>query len=265
MNGTLDVPGARLYYEIRGSGPLVALVGAPMDADPFAPLADLLATDHTVLTADPRGIKRSSVDDRDADSTPEQRADDLSRLLTHVDAGPATVLGSSGGAVTVLALAQAYPEQLRSVIAHEPPLIVLLDDYATLKAGTDAICETYLAGDVLGAWRQFMAQANIDLPDGALEQMFDDDRDPRDVADEWFWFAHELRPSTYWQPDLGALRDSPVRIIAGIGEQSTGQECDRTTTALAAAIGIEPTWFPGDHTGFTDQADAFAARLREIG
>src|SRR5436309_2368006 len=60
---TLEVPGARLYYEVRGRGPLVVLVGAPMDAGPFGPLADLLAGDYTVLTTDPRGINRSPVDD----------------------------------------------------------------------------------------------------------------------------------------------------------------------------------------------------------
>ena len=102
-------PGARLHYEVRGRGPLVVLVGAPMDAAAFAPLADLLAADHTVLTTDPRGINRSSVDDPDRDSTPELRADDLARLLTHLDAGPAAVLGSSGGAVSALALAAGPP------------------------------------------------------------------------------------------------------------------------------------------------------------
>jgi hypothetical protein len=38
----LEVPGARLYYEVRGRGPLVVLVGAPMDARPFGPRADRL-------------------------------------------------------------------------------------------------------------------------------------------------------------------------------------------------------------------------------
>ncbi|HYH31982.1 MAG TPA: alpha/beta hydrolase [Pseudonocardia sp.] len=117
---TLEVPDGRLHHEVRGRGPLVVLVGAPMDARSFAPLADLLAADHTVLTTDPRGIHRSTLRDTDTDSTPEMRADDLSRLLAHLDAGPATVLGSSGGAVSALALAQAHPEQLRTVIAHEP-------------------------------------------------------------------------------------------------------------------------------------------------
>src|SRR3979409_1705610 len=91
---TLRVPDALLHYEVRGRGPIGLLVAAPMDARPFAPLADLLADDHTVLTTDPRGINRSPVDDPDQDSTPEMRADDLSRLLTHLDAGPATVLGA---------------------------------------------------------------------------------------------------------------------------------------------------------------------------
>src|ERR1700716_2477271 len=86
---TLRVPDAQLHYEVRGEGPLVVLVGAPMDARSFAPLADLLAADHTVLTTDPRGINRSPVDDRDRDATPQMRAEDLSRLLTHLDAGPA--------------------------------------------------------------------------------------------------------------------------------------------------------------------------------
>src|SRR5690349_8616693 len=97
----LEVPGASLHYELRGSGPLVVLVAAPMDARSFEPLADLLAADHTVLTTDPRGIFRSRVADPDADATVELRADDIARLIAHVDRGPAAVLGSSGGAVSV--------------------------------------------------------------------------------------------------------------------------------------------------------------------
>src|SRR5262245_64950895 len=33
----LDVPGARLYYETRGAGPLLMLIGHPMDSAGFAP------------------------------------------------------------------------------------------------------------------------------------------------------------------------------------------------------------------------------------
>jgi pimeloyl-ACP methyl ester carboxylesterase len=161
---TLDAPGARLYYEVRGTGPLVVLVGAPMDATPFAPLADLLAGDYAVLTTDPRGINRSPVGDPDQDSTPQLRADDLSRLLTHLQAGPAAVFGSSGGAVSVLALAQAHPEQVHTVIAHEPPLIELLPDRAERHAGNEEVIAKWLAGDRAGSWRTFLDNANIQLP-----------------------------------------------------------------------------------------------------
>jgi pimeloyl-ACP methyl ester carboxylesterase len=260
----LEVPGARLYYEIRGTGPVLVLVGAPMNASSFGPLADRLAGEHTVLTTDPRGINRSTVSDGEQDSTPEMRADDLARLLGHLEAGPATVFGSSGGAVSALALAQAHPELVDTVIAHEPPLIALLDDYDDLRARTEDYTSTYLAGDTLGAWRKFFASANINLPDEAIEAMFGGERDPQTVDDERFWFEHELRPSTYWQPDLAALARNPIRIVVGVGEDSTGQECDRTSRALATRLGTDVALFPGDHIAFVHAPDAFAARLREL-
>ncbi len=259
---TLDVPGARLHYEVRGSGPLVVLAGAPMDAAAFAPLADLLATDHTVITTDPRGIHRSPLDDSDQDSTPELRADDLARLITHLDAGPAAVFGSSGGAVTALALVQSRPELVHTIIAHEPPFYALLDEREQLAAQTEDLIATYLSGDVTGAWRRFMDQAGIMLPDGAIEQWFGGERDPQAVADERRWFAHEMLGTSGWQPDLGALRAAAPRIVIGIGEESAGQHCDRTSRALAAALGVEPVTFPGDHTGFVGDPEGFAPRLR---
>jgi pimeloyl-ACP methyl ester carboxylesterase len=261
---SLAVPGARLHYEVRGQGPLVVLVGAPMDARAFEPLADLLAPDHTVLTTDPRGINRSPVDDPDRDSTPEQRADDLFRLLSHVNAGPATVFGSSGAAVSALALAQAHPEAVHTVIAHEPPLDELVEDRVELRAQTDDMIATYLAGDTHGAWKKFLATANIHLPDEVIEAVWGGDRDAQTLADEHFQFAHMLRATTRWEPDVAALRAVPTRIVVGIGEESTGQLCDRTSRALAAALGIEPTMFPGDHIGFAESPEPFAVRLRTV-
>lgn len=249
---------------MRGQGAVVVLVGAPMDARSFAPLADLLATDHTVLTTDPRGINRSSVADPDRDSTPEMRADDLARLLTHLDAGPAVVLGSSGGAVSALALAQLHPEMVHTVIAHEPPLQDLLDDRAQLRAQTEDVIATHLAGDVTGAWRKFLAMANINLPAGVFEQMFGGERDPQQVADDHFQHAHMIRPTSWWRPDLAALRSVRTRIVVGLGEESGGQHCERTSIALAAALGIEPTMFPGGHIGFVEDPDRFHTRLREV-
>ncbi|WP_330230917.1 alpha/beta hydrolase [Nocardia sp. NBC_00508] len=261
---TLDVPGAHLYYELRGAGPLVVLVGAPMDAAAFAPSADLLAADHTVLTTDPRGHQNSTLDDPAQDSTPELRADDLARLITHVDAGPAVVFGSSGGAVTALALAQARPDLVTTVIAHEPPISALVADRDTHRAATEDLIATYADGDVLGAWRKFFAAANIPMPEPMLEQMFGPERDPRQVASERYWFAHEIRGTTTWEPDIVALLDTRARLVVGIGADSAGEFCDRTSRALAAALDLVPTLFPGGHIGFVDDPAAFVVRMREI-
>jgi pimeloyl-ACP methyl ester carboxylesterase len=260
--GNLDVPGARLYYEVRGRGPAVLLLGSPMDADSFAPLADQLAEDFTVVTMDPRGIHRSSVDDRDKDSTPLMRADDVARLLAHLNLGPVAAFGSSGGAVTVLALAQTRPDLVHTVIAHEPPLDELLEDREQRRAVAEEIVTAYLTEGRAAAWRLFLADANIDVPEPVFAEMFAAPLKGHAATDEDFFFRHEMRPSIEFRPDLEALRTGGTRIVVGIGEQSTGQVCDRTSTALAAALGIDPVIFPGDHIGFAEDPDGFAPALR---
>src|SRR6266581_3247158 len=210
---TLEVPGARLYYEVRGRGPLVVLVGAPMDAGPFGPLAELLAGDYTVLTTDPRGINRSPVDDPGQDSTPEMRADDLSRLVAHLDLGPAVVLGSSGGAVSALALVQAHPGQVRVVVVHEPPLIEMLPDRAERHAGSEVVIARWLAGDHVGSWRAFLENANIQLPEGVFEAVFGGEPDAQAIADTTYQNTHMLRPTTRFRPDIAALRAAGARIV----------------------------------------------------
>ncbi|SBT36976.1 alpha/beta fold hydrolase [Micromonospora auratinigra] len=262
--GALEVPDGRLYYEVRGRGPVVALVAAPMDASAFAPLADLLADGHTVLTTDPRGIGRSVLHDPHQDSTPELRADDVARLLAHLDAGPAAVLGSSGGAVTVLALAERHPDRVHTVVAHEPPLLGLLDDRARHAADQDDMLASYLAGDRLAAGRKFLASANIQLPEPVVLGMFGGEPEPQAAADEHFQYVHMIRGTTWFTPDVTVLRDGPTRVVVGLGEQSTGQVCDRTSRALAAALGGEPTMFPGGHIGFVEDPAAFATRLRSV-
>jgi pimeloyl-ACP methyl ester carboxylesterase len=261
---TLAVADADLYYERRGAGPLMVLIGDPMDAGPFGPLAEALADGFTVITTDPRGINRSRLHDPEQDSTPELRARALAGIIDHLDLGPATVFGSSGGAVTTLALVASRPELVRTAIAHEPPLTSLLEDRDEQRAREKELVATYLGGDVMGAWARFFDLAGMQMPDEVLQQMFGGERDPQAVADERYFFAHAIHHTTGWQPHLDALRGASSRIVVGIGADSTGQLCDRTSRALAAGLGLEPVSFPGGHGGFMEAPAAFAARLRSI-
>jgi clorobiocin biosynthesis protein CloN7 len=109
------------------------MIGSPMDSTGFAPLANALADQYTVVTYDPRGIGNSSRQDTTEDVTPEQQAEDVHRLLSALGGQPAYVFGSSGGAVVGLALVTAHPDQVRTLVAHEPPVVELLPDSAQVR------------------------------------------------------------------------------------------------------------------------------------
>ena len=94
--------------------------------------------------------------------------------------------------------------------------------------------------------------------------MFGPDRDARQLADERRWFAHELRATAGWVADLDALRAADCRIVVGIGTDSAGQLCDRTSRALAVELGVSPTMFSGGHTGFAEDPARFAPELRAV-
>ncbi len=259
---TLDVPGAHLHYELRGEGPLLLLTGAPMAAAHFAPLADVLARDLTVVTHDPRGIAGSRLDDPEQDSTPELRADDLAALLDVLGAESADVFGSSGGAVTGLALVARHPGRVRTLVAHEPPVLELLPDAAEQRAATEALIATFHRDGLGAAFQQFMANAGFD----------DDEAGPptggppseQDLADGARFFAHELRGTTRFVPDIAALTSGATRVVVGIGATSGGLVTYRTSVALAERLGTPPAEFPGDHGGFLTDPEAFAGTLRQV-
>jgi pimeloyl-ACP methyl ester carboxylesterase len=70
-------------------------------------------------------------------------ADDLHRLIATLDVGPVDLFASSGGATNALALVARHPEQVRTLVAHEPPLAHLLPDREEALAAVRDIDETY--------------------------------------------------------------------------------------------------------------------------
>ncbi|ART71682.1 alpha/beta hydrolase [Mycobacterium dioxanotrophicus] len=256
---TVTVPGARLHYEVRGDGPLLVILGAPMSAAEFAPLAHALAADHTVVTTDPRGVAASVVDDPHQDSTPDLRADDVAAIIDDIGADTADVFGSSGGAVTGLALVARHPGRVRTLVAHEPPLLELLPDADAQRAATDDIVATFHRDGHHAAFAQFMITAGFDLPDDAQPGP-PGEPDPNEEANAAHFFGHELRPTTRYLPDLEALRSA--RVVLGLGVDSGRLLTQRTTVALAELLGASPFMFPGDHGGFLSEPGVFANALR---
>lgn len=259
--GTLDVGDAAIHWEVRGNGPPLVLHAAPMSGAAFEPLAELLSDRFTVVTSDPRGIHRSTVVDREAVSTPTDRAGDLAALVDHLDLGPVVMFGSSGGAVSALALAERHPTLVDTVIAHEPPLIELVDDRDQLRVAEHQLVDIYRDEGREAYWRRFLEVAGIELPPGVFEMMFGTEPTDDELRDERFGVEQMLVATVTWQPDIASLTDSRIRIVPAVGEESTGQLCDRTTRALADELDVELFVMPGDHTGFAGDPKAFAPVL----
>ena len=259
----LKVPGARLYYEVRGRGPLLLMIaGGPTDAGVFTALAQQLADRYTVVTYDPRGNSRSPLDAPPADQDVDVHADDAARLIAALgDGAPALVFGTSGGAQIGLNLAARYPQRVQSLVAHEPPCVLLLDDPSVAIAKDRAILDTYRREGLDAAVREFMSMAGLDdaggpadLPPEILETF------ARIDANMDYFIAHGLMPLSLYRPDIDRLRNAKTPVAIGIGEASN-QDAAGPGRALAARLGTDPVAFPGDHGGYGPHAEAFAERL----
>ena len=265
----LDIPGASIHYEVRGSGPLLALIAAPMGSSGFAALAELMAEHYTVVTYDPRGSGHTTVADRTETTTPELLAEDVHRVLKSISDEPAAILGSSGGAVTGLALVTAHPEQVNVLVAHEPPLLTLLTNAADELAKVEEIYQTYLRAGGDAAMRQFLLSIGVLGEEGSRQFAAMPEPDPVPApavpeTDNDFFYANQVRATTGYRPDLKALSEAPTKIVVGVGSTSAGQLANRGGLALAEHLGLPATEFPGDHGGFAGEAPAFAERLREV-
>jgi pimeloyl-ACP methyl ester carboxylesterase len=280
----LAVADGKVYYEVRGSGPLLLVVGQPMTSGPFAPIADLLAEDHTVVTYDPHGVGESVMDDPPELVTPEIEADDLAQIIDAVGGGPADIFGSSGGAVAGLALAANHPHKVGTLIAHEPPVGELLPDAAQARAAVDGIEEAYRAYGSGAAWGKFISLVMHDgpipddgpppatwpppgaePPEGAepAENAAPPEPSAKQQADDETFFVRMLKPFTRYQPPIEALRSGP-RVVVAVGAASRGEMARRSADALAERLGQTATQFPGDHGGFMSDPPAFAAAIRQV-
>jgi pimeloyl-ACP methyl ester carboxylesterase len=278
---TLDVPGAILHYDIRSNDsttlPVLLLIGSPMGAAGFVTLAGLFA-DRTVVTYDPRSAGRSERTDGASQTTPDEHADDLHRLISALDAGPVDIFATSGGAVNALALVAKHPEEVRTLVAHEPPAAQELPDREpVLAAGVD-IHQTYQHSGYGPAMAKFIALVSHEgpIPAGYADQPApdpagfglpaEDDGSRKDPL-----VGQNIISCIHYQHDFDALRTASTRIIVAVGAESGSAMAGRAAVAVAERLGTPPVTFPGGHDGFlggefgsTGAPDAFAATLREV-
>ena len=253
------------------------MIGQPMTAGGFGTLASYFP-DRTVVTYDPRGLGRSTRKDGRVENSPTGQAGDVHALIAALGAGPVEMFASSGGAITALAFVAAYPDDVVTLVAHEPPLIPVLPDSAAAERARAAVRDAYEANGhgagmaafiAMTSWRgeltdEFFAQP---APDPAAFGMPTADDGSRDdpLLSERSWAITDYRP------DVDALAAAPTRIVIAVGEESEDTFTGRTSVATAELLGQQPTVFPSHHGGFLGgesgypgQPEAFALKLRSV-
>jgi len=278
---TLPAPGAVLHYDIRSADssthPALLIIGSPMGAAGFVTLAGHFA-DRMVVTYDPRGSGRSQRTDGAVETTPDEHADDLHRLISAVDAGPVDIFASSGGAVNALALVAKHPGQVRTLMAHEPPAFSELPDRDIVLAACVDIHQTYQRSGFGPAMAKFIVLVSQQGPipadyasrpapvPAAFGLPPEDDGSRNDPL-----LGQNMISCPHYEHDFGALRAASTRIVVGVGEESGQMVTGRASVAVAGRLGTAPVTFPGGHDGFLGgeyggmgKPDAFAATLRTL-
>jgi pimeloyl-ACP methyl ester carboxylesterase len=279
----LETAGAEIAYDVNGplptadGRPPLLMIGQPMDASGFVTLASHFP-DRTVVTYDPRGLGRSVRKDGRVDNAPTVQADDVHALIEALGVGPAEMFASSGGAVTALALAAAYHDDLTTLVAHEPPLIPVLPDAEAAERARAGFRDAYeakgwgagmAAFTAMSSWHgeftdEYFAQPPADPAAFGMPTEDDGSRDDPLLSDR-SWAISSYRP------DVDALAAAPTRVVIAVGEESLGTFTGRAAVATAELLGQEPTVFPSHHGGFLGgefgypgQPEAFARKLRQV-
>jgi pimeloyl-ACP methyl ester carboxylesterase len=279
----LETTGAEIAYDVHGplptadGRPPLFMIGQPMAASGFGTLASHFP-DRTVITYDPRGLGRSTRRDGRDDHSPTVQATDVHAVIEALGAGPVEMFASSGGAVTALALVVAYPDDVVTLVAHEPPVIPVLPDAEAAERARAGVREAYEAKGfgagmaafiAMTSWPGEFTDAYFAQPpaDPAAFGMPAEDDGSRDdpLLSDRSWAVSGYRP------DVDALAAVPTRIVIAVGEESEGTFTGRTAVATAELLGQQATVFPSHHGGFlggefgyAGQPEAFALKLHDV-
>ena len=266
----LPVPGAELYYEVGGDGPLLIIgQSGEGDARRSAALVDRLVADYTVVTYDRRGLSRTRVEDPAAPVPPRTHAEDVHHLLAALTDEPALMLGCSLGALYGLHLAASHPGQLRTLIAHDPATPGLLPPADRGRIERTLADVEATARD--GGWRAAIAMVaaatgldpnNMKTESGVTAVPMTADRE----ANMTYYLTNDvagLRHDALGPTEVTAAA-ARTRIIPAAGADSKRAWNHQCAEELAAALDTPLAEFPGGHNGNTAFPRAFAARVHEV-
>ena len=241
------VNGARLFYELTGSGdPLVLVHGSWVDHTSWQLVVPDLARSFRVLTYDRRG---HSLSERPlGQGSRREDEEDLAALMEALDLAPAHVVGNSFGGSIALGLAARRPDLFRSLIVHEAPLMGLVAHDAELRplmmefwGRIESVVDQLRAGESEGGTRRFVEE--VALGPGAWEQLPEEVRQMN--MNNAPTFLDEVQDPKAADLDVSALLRFSSPVLLTEGDQSPPW-FPKIVSKLAGAIdGAERLTFSG--------------------
>jgi pimeloyl-ACP methyl ester carboxylesterase len=122
MAKTIHSPaGADIFVRWGGTGPVVLLLhGYAENSDSWAPLAEDLMKDHTVVVPDLRGIGRSSKPVSGYDK--KTQAQDMRAIVTELGYDRTFVVAHDIGNMVAYAYTATYPDKVERLVVMDAPL-----------------------------------------------------------------------------------------------------------------------------------------------
>jgi pimeloyl-ACP methyl ester carboxylesterase len=210
----VQLNGADIEYEVRGSGAPVVFIHGAILSDGFVPVIEQtgIAENFQIVHYRRRGYARSSR--APAGMTMQGWAADCIALLNHLGIASAHVAGHSLGAGIALQLAIDAPGRVRKLALLEPPLLSLVPSGGQFTEWSASVREIYESGDKTAATNMVLAGAygqdyrrftDAALPAGAFE---------RAVSESDTYFQVELGAMTHWNITTEELKDIRLPVLS---------------------------------------------------
>ena len=259
--GLLEVNGARIYHEVRGSGPSVLFVaGATGDGGHFQRVAERLSDEFTVVTYDRRANSRSPRPDGWGSTSPEEQSDDAAGLIEALGIAPAAVFGNSAGAIIGLDLVVRQPQLVSGAILHEPPMTAGMSDPEEVMGALQRVVE---GGTQSGGPRGGVGAFVRSVAGDETFENLDPQLRERMLGNGETLFGTEMEVLVAYRPDDATLAavEVPARVMVGTDSAPFFGEAARW---LADRLDVALERLPGAHTPYFERPEEMAETIRPL-
>ena len=273
---SIVVEGAKLNYHKVGRGPILILVlGANGTGDIFLPLAEQWKERFTVVAVDRRDYGQSELtkplpdcaQEANDDYRVKRDAKDIAELAKYLSSEPVYLLGTSSGVIVTMHTLKDYPEVIKQVAFHEPPIHTFLPDSQYWKEKNDVIVNQIVTEGLQTGMQTFGDTLNIapiDIKSMSQPVSEDEVAQKEQYESMMFWAKYEMRQYTQSNIALADLNQHKDSITLLNGVDSKGSFPQDVNFYIAEQTGINITESPGGHLGYVQKTADFAEALREL-